>query len=710
MRETLLEAAATPHDESSRPADRASDPFRAVAFGLVLGVVACLGVVLGRVVQLQVWPSESLRANMEPRVSTRKEPPLRGDLLDRQNRVLAAARRGFRVVLDPTLTDETHLDAAIVRLAGVLGVSADELGTRIRTAQEVNRRRLAEAAEARRSISEVVPPAAVVVGADVPGAATQPQTHAIKKPIRYLPVSGIITESQALAVRDLAKELKISGVTVERQPVREYPGGEEIAAIVGKVGFGDLGLMGAEFLLEDQLSGEAGSIRYVRDARGRPLWMDPGSVRPAKSGDDVRLSIDLELQRMCHEELMQGVIDQNAQGGRLVLADPNTGEILAMVDIVRDVPGTIPFPWADVPPPRTKGDKTPPVKQTPIPTGKRFKIIPDDPMRRIHPSLARNRCIEDMYEPGSTFKPFVWSTINELGLAKLTETIDTEGGHWTLPIGRSLSDVVERDHQTWYEVLVNSSNIGMVKVASRMTPQQLHDACTRFGFGKPTGIGLPGRSVTGESAGAVTPVSKWTKFTHSSVPYGHEIAVTPVQMVRAFSAFAREGSMAGTLPRLRLDAADPGEGEGVIYRVLPPDVAIGVREPLSKVAGKMEETMKNALKMPPPEGGWRYRIFGKSGTADVPLGPAPKGKQRPRGSSGYYDDHFNSSFIAAGPLERPRLVVVVVIDDPRREGNRRLRYGTSAAGPVVRRVMERALTYLGAPPSPKVAPELRASN
>jgi cell division protein FtsI (penicillin-binding protein 3) len=456
--------------------------------------------------------------------------------------------------------------------------------------------------------------------------------------------------------------------------------------------------VGAERLLEPLLAGRAGTITYTRDARGRPLWLDPGSVRPAEAGADVRLSLDVELQRICHEELMRGVEDQNAQGGRLVLADPRTGEILAMVDVVREVADAVAYPWVDIPPPRKKGEPAP--KEPDVLGGKprRYRIIPEDPGRKVHPALARNRCIEDMYEPGSTFKPFVWATINELGLVRMDEMIDTEGGRWTLPIGRYLEDVVKRERQTWHDVMVNSSNIGMVKGAARMTPRQLHDACERFGFGKPTGIGFPTRAVAGESAGAVTPLSKWSRFTHTSVPYGHEIAVTPVQMVRAFSAFARDGEMAGTLPRLRLDAVGTESPQGVIYRVLPAEVALQAREPMAKVAEKMQETMRVGLQQAPPEGGWRYRIFGKSGTADVPLGEAPKGKKRPRGASGYYDDHFNSSFIAAGPVEHPRLVICVVIDDPRRPGDRRLRYGTAAAGPVVRRVMERSLTYLGVQP------------
>lgn len=694
---------------ASQPTSGAQSPRTGVITMLLIGGVAITSAVLvARVAQLQLRPSAQLQEHISPRVAVRSQPSLRGDLLDRNNRVLAATRYGARLVIDPTLLREEGLDVAIGDIARALRESPDAIGTRIRVAQATNARRAAgEPEPAQAPALQITEPGESGQPAEQPGGAVP-----AKGPIRYLRLGGVLSAAQADDVRAVLRTHKVRGATIEKLPIRDSAAGPEAAALVGKVGHFDdgkvkldnVGVLGAERLLEGVLAGDPGSVRYVRDARGRPLWMDPGSVRPPAPGEDYHLSIDLELQRLCHEELTKGVLDQNAQGGRLVMIDPTSGEVLAMVDIVRTVEDAVPFPWADKPPPRKKGEPAPKVASMPEGKPRRYVIIPEDKNRATHPALARNRCIEDMYEPGSTFKPFVWSTINELRLIRLDEVIDTEGGRWRLPIGRYLEDVVKRDRQTWYDVLVNSSNIGMVKGAGRLTPQQLHDACIRFGFGKPTGLGLPGRPVAGESAGAVTPLNKWSRFTHTSVPYGHEIGVTPVQMARAFAVFAREGELAGTLPRLRLDAVSSGDPEGVIYRVLPPGIALGVREPLAKVASKMEETMKTGLKQPIPEGGWRYRIFGKSGTADVPLGPAPEGKVRPRGSSGYYDDHFNSSFIAAGPTERPRLVVCVVIDDPRRPGDRRLRYGAAAAGPVARRVLERSLTYLGVEPSPVPLP------
>ncbi len=312
-----------------------------------------------------------------------------------------------------------------------------------------------------------------------------------------------------------------------------------------------------------------------------------------------------------------------------------------------------------------------------------------DPGRDVHPALARNRCVEDVYEPGSTFKPFVWATVTELGIFTLDDVIDTEGGVWNTPYGRHIEDVVRRDRMTWTEVLINSSNIGMSKSVEKLSHQQLHDAVRRFGFGRRTGVELPG-----EATGLVTSMRDWSKYTQTSVAFGYEVAVTPIQMARAFCGFARGGDLAGTLPAARLEP--PHEGENaIVHRVMDPGVAETARHTLVHVARKAEERLARLTR----ETGWRYIMFGKSGTARIALGAPPEGKRRPRGFSGYLDGQYHSSFVAGAPVEDPRLVVVVVIDDPGPRLARPDRFGAAVAAPVARRVLERGLTYLGAPPS-----------
>ncbi len=692
------------------PADR-SGRFVLVSWLLAGGVTLALLVMLARVAQLQIRPSAALSEHIGPRVTKRTEQDMRGDIVDRKDRLLSSTHFGERVIVDPTLLPK-DLDAAIAKLAAAIECPPEEVGQKIVAAVLENQHRQANA-----YFQPVADSLTPLVRPDQ----TDPATLAndvlsvedVKKPIRYLSVGDPLTEEQARSVR----ALKLAGVSLEKLKIREYPGGPDVAPIVGKVAFDHTGLLGAEKLLEGDLQGSKGYILFVRDARGHPIWIEPGGIQPAKAGEDVKLSIDLEIQRMAGEELQKGIEDCDAAGGRCLVIDPNSGEILAMVDILRDPPDAEPFPWADDPYYKPKG--TPAIPALPLRRGQRAPVIHKepagpmpsghhrwivnipDPARKIHPALGRNRCIEDVYEPGSTFKPFVWSTITELGLATPDETFDTHCGSWITPDGRPIKDVHAAPTMSWTKVLVNSSNIGMIQGAYRLTFQQLHDAVVRFGFGSTMGIGFPG-----EASGIVTPMKRWSKPTQTSVAFGDEVAVTPIQMARAFSAFARPGEMAGTLPRLRLTALPDENSHGVVYRVLPADIARLTRETMKGVTGAMETKYA-----PPPEGQeWRYTIFGKSGTAKIPTGKAPEGKRAPRGCPGYLEQ-YRTSFIAGGPIEDPRLVVLVIMDDPGPAVIAKKRhYGAASAGPVVRRVMERTLAYMGVPVSPQPAPDAVAMN
>ena len=173
---------------------------------------------------------------------------------------------------------------------------------------------------------------------------------------------------------------------------------------------------------------------------------------------------------------------------------------------------------------------------------------------------------------------------------------------WKVPYaGRVIRDVTRRDEMTWAEVLIHSSNIGMAQVAERMSARQLRDAVVRFGFGSRTNIGLPG-----ESPGIVTTARRWTRYSQTSVAMGHEVAVTPVQIARAFSVFARTGERAGTMPRLRLTAAELDEPE-VSLRVLPADVANLAREVMGGVTERLDERLVRGGKL---EAKPRYRCSG----------------------------------------------------------------------------------------------------
>lgn len=677
-----------------QPHDRFEVISRLTGWGLTLLLVA----VIVRVGLLQLSPSVKLASYAADRVASRPVEGYRGEILDRRGRLLSMSRLGYRAFVDPEQIDRDRLDELITSLAGAAGVRAETLGERIVRAVSLNDRRrplLGAGGGERGGVGgrlrawldgrDGEGPAPEAAGGDTAdGGEPEPL-------IRYVAVDGVLSDEQVGTVRALG----LPGVHLERVPEREYPGGELVASLVGKVGFKPddrptvrQGVLGAELALNERLEASNGRARYVRDASGRPLWIEHGQWTPATHGKPQRLAIDLELQSIAHDELVRGMEEADAAGGRLVMMDPLTGEILAMLDLYRDVGDLPEYPWADA-----AAGSAPGAEYNPY-DGVRYRTLKQDPERAQHPAMGRNRCVEDIYEPGSTFKPFVWSLMVESGLVKTDEEFDTEGGRWINKYGRHFNDVTRRDHMTWTEVLVNSSNIGMVKGSSRMDFASLRSGLRRFGFGDKTGIGLPG-----ESGGLITPLSRWTHWTQESVSYGHEIAVTPVQMARAFCAFARSGELAGTIPTVRLLAAEAGVVErDAIVRALPAEVATLTRHTIRAVAANVEKHM--AQNKEHPESGWRYCMFGKSGTAEIPLGKAPPGKKRPKGSpSNYFDDQYNSSFVAGAPLENPRLLVVVVIDDPGPELiHARHHYGSWVAGPVARRVLERSLTYLGVEP------------
>lgn len=645
--------------------------------------VACLmlvfGVLLGRVAQLQIIGGEWGKAD---RVRVAATPGIRGDLLDRRGRLLSTTRFARRLFVDPEQLPDPP-DEVIAGIADATGWPADAVGGRILERMAENDRRrealgldAADPEPAPTGLSGAIAALREAIAGE--REQTAPETPPGAKPlIRYAPVGEPVDE--ATGERVLAHHYP--GVHAERVPIREYPGADAAAALVGKVGFGHVGLLGAELAEDSTLRANGSRTRYVPDARGRPLWIEPGDWRAVQRGHPVRLSIDLELQRIAAEEIARGVADADAAGGRIVVMDPYTGEVLAMADVIADRDDLADIPWTDKDDTETRW-AWPDERRQP-----RFRTIRPDPGRDVHPALARNRCVEEVYEPGSTFKPFVWSSIIALGLADPDETIDTEGGRWRTAYGRLIEDVVQRDHMSVFDVIVNSSNIGMTKLSERMTPAQFHNAIVGFGFGHKTGIGL-----AGEASGSVTPLAQWTKYTHTSAAFGYEVSVTPIQMARAFSAFARSGDLAGTIPTVRLTAAE--RGLDVIERALPPGPAQLIRQPMAEVARKMEAVLKRAT----GETGWHYSIFGKSGTARIALADPPEGKRRPKGAPGYLAHQYNSSFVAAGPTAAPRLVVVVVIDDPGPERWRsRTHYGSHVAGPVVRRTLERGLTYLGVP-------------
>jgi cell division protein FtsI/penicillin-binding protein 2 len=551
---------------------------------LVVGMLLALLVLLGRTAQLKLLPSARLREHLAPRVSSRPELARRGDLLDSRGRVLATTTVGYRLFVDPTEVED--LQTIAVDVGALIGAPPDELDKKI-------------------------------LG---------------RKSPRYAVVDHLLEPAQADAVR----KAQLAGVGLEPRLVRRYPNGEAGAAVVGLVGFEHTGLSGAEHVFEDRLAPREGRLTYLRDARRRALWIEPSGYRPGDDGRDVHLSIDLVIQRIAERHLALGVERHNAGGGRAVVLDCRSGEILALTDVLGDRTGA------------------PAIR---------------DPARAIHPALGRSRCVTDPYEPGSTMKPFVWAAVTERGRADPAEIIHTpDSGPHRTRYGRLVRDVHSHGAISWREVLVRSSNAGMSMVVERLGHDELREAIGHFGFGTETGCGVPG-----ESPGLVTPPGRWSRYTQTSVAMGHEIAVTPVQLVLAFSAFARDG----TLAPIRITAEDPG---GMPF-------AFRRRACSEAVADLVRRVLRQAVieGTGQPAQSDRYRLFGKSGTAQLP-DPV---------NGGYHENRYVSNFIAGAPLEAPRVVVLCVIDDPDKS---RGHYGGRVAGPIVRDIIDETLEYLGVPP------------
>lgn len=557
-----------------------------LALHLLTGSLICVFVaVLGRVAQLQMLPSANLVEHSPPTSSVRPEMANRGDVLDRRGRVLATSCVGYRLFVDPQEVDDPYTVG--IDLALLLNRNPVELDAKIQ-------KRLDK---------------------------------------RYAVLIDLLTDAEVEAVQTA----NYRGVGLEPILVRHRPYGDLAAPLIGKVGTGHIGRSGVEAALDSVLTGERGSLRYLRDVKRRAMWVEADGHVPAQDGHDVRLTIDVEIQRIAEEEIRAGVESVNAAGGRAMVFDPHSGEILAMTDVLRDRPGYGPFT--------------------------------EDKARADDPSLGRMRCVTDPYEPGSTFKTFVWARATELGLAQLDDVFNTHNGLYRTEFGRPIHDAYPYSELTWEGVMTKSSNIGMAQVAMRMTNRQLQQVVADFGFGRSTGSGLPG-----ETWGLVTKPAEWNKYTQTSVSMGHEIAVTPLQMVRAFSAFCRDGSM----PPIQfiVPTEDVPIVPYVTQRPIPESIALTTRRAMRKVMTDGSGRRANEVA--------HFRMFGKSGTAELPK----------RDGRGYHKDRYVISFIAGAPLDDPRLVVLCVVEDPDRSLGH---FGGAICGPIAATVMNRALEYLGVP-------------
>lgn len=436
---------------------------------------------------------------------------------------------------------------------------------------------------------------------------------------------------------------------VQDEPWRTYPLGRVAAHVLGFVGKDQHGLAGVEQACDAVLAGRDGRRRSTVDVQRRRLLLEPEDFTPPQDGASVVLTIDAHIQQRVEAHLRNAVTQHKAVWGTAVVMDPQTGEVLGMATI----PDFDPL--------------------QPIPEGL------DARQRARSAELLRNRGVSDSYEPGSIFKPFIIGEALQLGLTRLDETFVINGP------ARSFGRRIIHDTHTYtalplWEVISKSSNIGAAMVGGRLGNDLLHACVRRFGFGDPTGILLPG-----EHAGQVRDFSRWDGYSTHSIPIGQEIAVTPIQVVTAFSVFANGGIL--YRPRIIRGIVGPG-GETIadysrpvaIRRVLDAQVADRVRRE-ALVETVHSGTGKRAAL---PD----HQAFGKTGTAQI---------GRPDGR-GYIPNKYTGSMLAGAPSDNPRAVVIVSVFMPSGGAY----YGGTVAAPTAGAILADTLAYMQVPPEPRL--------
>lgn len=417
---------------------------------------------------------------------------------------------------------------------------------------------------------------------------------------------------------------------VREEYLRRYPQNEIAAHVVGLRDIDGRGRGGIEEALDVQIRGTEGHQEMLRDARGRVVEIVDTESHPPVPGENVVLTIDAALQVFVENTLDELFQQWQPLSCCAVVTAPQTGEILAM--------------------------------------GSRPGFNP------AHPELAqdtdwKNRPIADVYEPGSTFKPCIIAWAMQQGNLHPDELIDCENGAYRMGT-RTLHDHHPYGSLSIVEILAKSSNIGMAKIGERLGNEGLFEGITAFGFGRPTGILLPG-----ELGGILHPLEKWTSYSTGSIPMGQEISTTPLQIITAYGALANGGRLIA--PRL-VKSIGGKELAPVVSQIIRPDISRWiVREALTQV---VESGTGKKARL---EG---YRVFGKTGTAQK-LDPE---------TGGYSHRKHVASFICGAPAKNPQVLVIVSVDEPSTAGEH---YGGTVAAPPATQILERALKHLKIPPT-----------
>ena len=416
-------------------------------------------------------------------------------------------------------------------------------------------------------------------------------------------------------------ELNVPGIFLDREFRRYYPGSDYFAHLIGFTDIDDLGQEALELAFDKQLAGKPGSRRVIKDRLGR-IVEDVESVRAPQQGRDLALSVDARIQYLAYRELKNAVDANRAKAGGIVVLDVQTGEVLAMANLPSYNPNN------------------------------RGKLEP----RRI-----RNRTVTDLFEPGSTLKPFTVAAAIESGNYKPETIVQTGSGQ--LVIGNAtIHDAHPAGALTVAQVIQKSSNAGAAKIALAMPAETLWDIFSNVGFGTQPRSGFPG-----EVSGKLRAHASWRPIEQATMSYGHGISLSLLQLARAYLIFASDGEIK-PVTVVKLDTP------AVATRIISAATAQQVRRMLELVVLPGGTAPRAQIT--------GYRVAGKTGTAHKLDGAT------------YAPNKYVSSFIGFAPASAPRLIVAVMLDEP----GAGQYYGGTIAAPVFRNVMEGSLRLLGVKP------------
>ncbi len=422
---------------------------------------------------------------------------------------------------------------------------------------------------------------------------------------------------------ELAKKvqaLEILGVFEEKEYRRFYPAADVAAHVVGFTGINHKGQEGMELAFDKMLEGEAGAKRVLRDKAGHTIKIVE-SVKTVKQGQNLTLSIDKRIQYLAYRELTAAVLGHKAKSGSIVVMDAHSGEILAMVNQPSYNPNNRP---------------------------------------KLKPEHYRNRAVTDVFEPGSTMKPFTVATALEVGEFRPESMIDTRPGRYK--VGRGVvKDIHNYGLIDVSTVIKKSSNVGVSKIALTMEPETLWTTFQQIGLGTTSGTGFPG-----EVSGVLRDYSNWRDIEQATMSFGYGMSVTTLQLAQAYTVLANEGVM--TTPSL-LKVDKPEERVRVLSKKTAQQVLKMMEGVVQDGTGKQAQILG-------------YRVAGKTGTAH---------KATPEG---YKEDLYQSVFAGIVPVSNPRLVAVVMIDEPS-QGEY---YGGQVAAPAFARLMGETLRLMNISP------------